>query len=786
MSDRVIGGYALRRVLGRGGMGEVHLAATPTGGLAAVKVIHPRLARDPAFRRRFEREVAAARRVARFCTAPVLDAGIDGDVAYLVTEYVKGPDLARAVRDQGPLSGGNLEALAVGIATALSAIHGAGVIHRDLKPSNVLLSPLGPRVIDFGIAQLVGSDTSQAILGTPAFMAPEQARGETVGPFTDVFAWGGVIAFAGTGRSPFGGGSPGEVLNRVVNERPHLDGLDGGVRGLVEQALAKDPRARPPVSRLLADLLGGPPTSPASATEAVERTWTTPLTRPPSPPHLPPAPPSTGSPTSPQPAPTSRGTVPYGPEASPTSQGAVPYGRVSRAVGGSPALRGDPERTGAAAESGDAVPHGGSAVSPQGAPASQGGVVSGAAGGTPALRGDSDQDPRRAGAAAQGGGAVPYGGSVVSPQGAPISQGAVPYGGASGAGAVRGDGGQAGAGGLGRAASAAQGEGAVPYGGVSGAAGGSGTLRGEGDPRRSGAAAQGGDAVPYGRSAVSAQGAPASQGEGAVPYDGFVVSAQGALASQGEGAVPYGPEASPSSRGAVYGGSVVSAQGGPDSQGAGGGARKKGRGGARWRWWVGGLVAVVVGGAVAGVLLRGEAWPYESGFADGWEVGASEAGTAEKDGSGYVLAVEDGWRLWKSAPRREPGGGVVVSAKAELREGAGEYGVWCHGGSGGRYEFGVSGAGRVAIVKRRTGQEGVVLYGPEKAASEGTNRVVAECAGGDGEVTLRMWLNERLVAEATDAEAPLGPGMAGVHAAPEAGKTVRVRFESFALRPARG
>ncbi|MDA0644159.1 hypothetical protein OUY24_26320, partial [Nonomuraea ferruginea] len=184
--------------------------------------------------------------------------------------------------------------------------------------------------------------------------------------------------------------------------------------------------------------------------------------------------------------------------------------------------------------------------------------------------------------------------------------------------------------------------------------------------------------------------------------------------------------------------------------------------------------------------LRGEAWPYESGFADGWEVGASEAGTAEKDGSGYVLAVEDGWRLWKSAPRREPGGGVVVSAKAELREGAGEYGVWCHGGSGGRYEFGVSGAGRVAIVKRRTGQEGVVLYGPEKAASEGTNRVVAECAGGDGEVTLRMWLNERLVAEATDAEAPLGPGMAGVHAAPEAGKTVRVRFESFALRPARG
>ncbi|MFJ2032418.1 serine/threonine-protein kinase [Streptosporangium sp. NPDC087985] len=274
--SQVIGGYALRRVLGRGGMGTVHLATTPTGGLAAVKVINPELARDPAFRRRFEREVAAARLVARFCTAPVLDAGLDGEVAYLVTEYVKGPDLAGAVRDQGPMAGSDLEALAVGIAVALNAIHGAGVIHRDLKPSNVLLSPLGPRVIDFGIAKLVDGDSlaSQAILGTPAFMAPEQVRGEELTPAADIYAWGGVIVFAGTGRLPFGGGAPAEVLYRIVNEGPHLDGLDERMRGFVERAMAKDPAARPSARELLGELVGGRDLTPATATQVVERTWT--------------------------------------------------------------------------------------------------------------------------------------------------------------------------------------------------------------------------------------------------------------------------------------------------------------------------------------------------------------------------------------------------------------------------------------------------------------------------------------------------------------------------------
>ncbi|MFC4115363.1 serine/threonine-protein kinase [Nonomuraea zeae] len=509
--DRVIAGYALRRLLGQGGMGEVHLAATPTGGLAAVKIIHPGLARDPAFRRRFDREVAAARRVARFCTAPVLDAGIDGDVAYLVTEYVRGPDLAQAVHDQGPLSGANLEALAVGIATALSAIHGAGVIHRDLKPSNVLLSPLGPRVIDFGIAQLVDNDVlaSQAILGTPAFMAPEQVRGEPLTPAADVFAWGGVIAFAGTGRLPFGGGAPAEVLYRITQERPALDGLDEGIRQVVERALAKDPRARPTAQQLLAQLVGG--TRLATATEVVERTWT---------------------------------------------------------------------------------------------------------------------------------GAGMAGPPLVTP----------------------------------------------PPPGVGGPAGAAG---------------------------------------------------------------------------------------------------KRSR--RWWPWAAGGGVLAVAAAAVLVTVpgLWQPSLPYEAGFGDSWAIGTTDGGDARLSGSGYELTVNPEWRLWKSAPRQEPDGGVIVSAKAALEEGAGEYGVWCHGSarSGERYEFGVSDSGDVTIVKRRTGTRGQTLYGPAKAQDAGTGRIVAECGQSGGKVTLRMWLNERLVAEASDADTPYGPSEAGVYAAAGAGASARVRFDSFAIKP---
>src|SRR5215470_16320617 len=240
-----VGGYRLSARLGCGGMGVVYLGQAADGAQVAVKVIVGERASDPEWRARFLREVDNARRVARFCTAPVLDAGVDGDRPYLVTQYVPGPTLAQVVREAGPLGGADLEGLAVGTAAALSAIHAAGLVHRDLKPSNVLMSPVGPRVIDFGIARYLGDATgpwtAQLAIGTPGYVAPELCTGGPVTAAADVFAWGGVIAFAGTGRPPFGNGEPHSMLYRVVHAEPDLDGLDTQLRPLVAAATAKDP-----------------------------------------------------------------------------------------------------------------------------------------------------------------------------------------------------------------------------------------------------------------------------------------------------------------------------------------------------------------------------------------------------------------------------------------------------------------------------------------------------------------------------------------------------------------
>jgi serine/threonine protein kinase len=254
---RLIGSYQLLGRLGSGGMGRVFLGMSAAGRPVAVKVIHAKLAADPEFRTRFRVEVAAARKVSGLFTALVVDADVDAPVPWLATAYVAGPSLAEAVKDRGPLSATSLLALAASLAKGLSAIHAAGVVHGDLKPSNVLLALDGPRVIDFGISQAAETaPLTQAglVVGTPSFMSPEQASGQKTGPLSDVFSLGAVLAFAATGRKPFGTGPPAEVLGRVVRGSPGLDDAPAEVRPLIERCLAKDPGRRPTAAELLAEV----------------------------------------------------------------------------------------------------------------------------------------------------------------------------------------------------------------------------------------------------------------------------------------------------------------------------------------------------------------------------------------------------------------------------------------------------------------------------------------------------------------------------------------------------
>ncbi|MFI0480688.1 serine/threonine-protein kinase [Actinomadura sp. 9N215] len=272
-----LGPYRMVGRLGRGGMGTVYLGEDGGGRRVAVKVINRELAGETAFRDRFRREVTAARQVRRFCTAPVLDAELDEDPLYVVTEYIEGPSLERAVADRGPLPGSDLEGLAVGVATALAAIHGAGIVHRDLKPANVLLSSTGPRVIDFGIARALdaadGPTRTGQFVGTPNYLPPELLRGEQVTPASDVFSWGCVVAYAGTGSAPFAGNTVPEIFYRVAHDEPKLDGLDAALRDVVAAALDKDPRNRPSVQDLLGRLVGNGQTDPARLAETVQAGW---------------------------------------------------------------------------------------------------------------------------------------------------------------------------------------------------------------------------------------------------------------------------------------------------------------------------------------------------------------------------------------------------------------------------------------------------------------------------------------------------------------------------------
>ena len=252
-----IGPYRLVGRLGQGGMGRVYLGVSPGGRPVAVKAIRAELAADSEFRRRFGREVAAARRVSGVFTAQVVDADIDGPVAWMATAYVPGPSLEEAVDTHGPLPQTSLLALAAGLAESLNAIHAVGVVHRDLKPSNVLLAEDGPRVIDFGISRAAETTMlTQAglVVGSPGFMSPEQAMGYEVGPPSDIFNFGAVLAFAATGEGPFGTGTTAALLYRVAHGAPNLEQVPATVRPLAERCLAKDPTQRPTAGGLLAEI----------------------------------------------------------------------------------------------------------------------------------------------------------------------------------------------------------------------------------------------------------------------------------------------------------------------------------------------------------------------------------------------------------------------------------------------------------------------------------------------------------------------------------------------------
>ncbi|MDH2428227.1 protein kinase [Sphaerisporangium sp. TRM90804] len=333
-----VGDYEIAGRVGEGGQGSVFLGTSPTGEQVAIKLLRHGLGQagsgPPTFApsapptdgtfapERFLRETQILRRVAPFCTAQVIGTGTMDGRPYIVSEYIAGPTLQQVVDEEGPLHGARLRRLAVGTMTALTAIHRAGVVHRDFKPSNVLLGRDGPRVIDFGIARaLDASATGSGVIGTPPYMAPEQIEGAQVEPPADLFAWGSTMAFAATGRPPFGMDSLPAVVNRILHKEPELGDLDGDLRDLITDCLSKEPALRPTARDALLRLLGAtreqaPAGELLSAGTAVAA-GSPATTRPP----LPPSPPDAA--TSPSPAPRRRRV------ATQVAAGAVVVGLVS-------------------------------------------------------------------------------------------------------------------------------------------------------------------------------------------------------------------------------------------------------------------------------------------------------------------------------------------------------------------------------------------------------------------------------------------------------------------------
>ncbi|XVQ08583.1 serine/threonine-protein kinase [Spirillospora sp. CA-255316] len=294
---RHLGPYRLLHLLGEGGQGTVYLGEDTGGGLVAIKILHARLADDARARRLFLREGSLAREVEPYCTARVLHAGVEDDRPYIVSEYIEGESLEDLVRRTGPRDRGSVERLAIGTAAALNGIHRAGIVHRDFKPSNVLLAPDGPRVIDFGIARAVASTTTvtSGVLGTPAYMSPEQVAGDEVGPASDVFSWAVTLTFAATGEPAFGADGIPAVLHRIINADPDLSAFPEHRRELLAACLDKEPVRRPTMAEVLTELHGGAP-APRPPAPAAVTVPETPLPRTAARPGTAPAPPPSGSP----------------------------------------------------------------------------------------------------------------------------------------------------------------------------------------------------------------------------------------------------------------------------------------------------------------------------------------------------------------------------------------------------------------------------------------------------------------------------------------------------------
>jgi hypothetical protein len=259
--------FRLQSRLGAGGMGRVYLAISPGGRAVAVKVVHPELARDPEFMRRFRREVEAAEAVSGAYTAPVVGAGPDDSPPWLATAYVPGPSLAELVGTAGPLPEAAVWRLAGGLVEALQAIHRRGLVHRDLKPGNILIAADGPRVIDFGISRALygmAITATRTTMGTPAYMSPEQAEGREIGPPSDVFSLGSVLAFAASGTAPFDGNTL-AVIYQIVHNDPDLSRFPPALGSLISACLAKDPARRPSLGALLGTITAGSASFPGNA-----------------------------------------------------------------------------------------------------------------------------------------------------------------------------------------------------------------------------------------------------------------------------------------------------------------------------------------------------------------------------------------------------------------------------------------------------------------------------------------------------------------------------------------